>query len=107
MLVFPYTVMQPVLAEYKLNSLCLFSSADPLSNLSVSFDSKEEAIAFAVKSGKFIIASCQWLISLVPRPRVPPGEKRSGERSRISWAYYPKWVMTNEIARLVIITYLS
>ena len=31
-------------------------------------------------------------------------EKRSGERSLISWAYYPKVVMTNEIARLVIIT---
>ena len=45
--------------------------------------------------------------SLVPRPRAPPGEKWSGERSRISWAYYPKRVMTNEIARLVIITYLS
>ena len=43
--------------------------------------------------------------SLVPRPRVPPGEKRSGEQSRISWAYYPKRVMTNEIARSVIITY--
>ena len=42
--------------------------------------------------------------SLVPCPRAPPGEKRSGERSRISWAYYPKRVMTNEIARSVIIT---
>ena len=42
--------------------------------------------------------------SLVPRPRAPPGEKRSGERSQIPWAYYPKRVMTNEIARLVIIT---
>ena len=42
--------------------------------------------------------------SLVPRPCAPPGEKRSGEQSRISWAYYPKQVMTNEIARLVIIT---
>ena len=42
--------------------------------------------------------------SLVPRPRVPPSEKRSGERSRISWAYSPKVVMTNEIARSVIIT---
>ena len=39
--------------EYKLYSLCLSSSADPLSNMSVSFDSKEEAIAFAVKSGKY------------------------------------------------------
>ena len=37
--------------------------------------------------------------SLVPRPRPPPGEKRSGERSRIPWAYYPKRVMTNEIGR--------
>ena len=36
--------------------------------------------------------------------RGPPGEKRSGERSRISWAYIPEVVMTNEIARLVIIT---
>ena len=26
--------------------------------------------------------------SLVPHPRAPPGEKRSGERSRVSWAYY-------------------
>ena len=42
--------------------------------------------------------------SLVPRPRAPPGEKRSGERSQIPWAYYPKRVMTNEIARSVIIT---
>ena len=32
-------------------------------------------------------------------PRVPPGEKRSGERSRISWAYPPKRWKTNEIAR--------
>ena len=42
--------------------------------------------------------------SLVSRRRAPPSEKRSGERSRIPWAYYPKRVMTNEIARLVIIT---
>ena len=35
---------------------------------------------------------------------LPPGEKRSGEWSQIPWAYYPKVVMTNEIARLVIIT---
>ena len=39
---------------------------------------------------------------LVPHPRAPPGEKRSGERSR---AYSPKVVMTNEIARSVIITW--
>ena len=73
MLVFPYTVTQPVLAEYKLNSLCLSSSADPLSNLSVSFDSKEEAIAFAVKSGKYdslyysqlSMASCPWITWLM------------------------------------------
>jgi len=31
--------------------LCSSYSADPLSNMSVSFDSKEEAIAFAVKNG--------------------------------------------------------
>ena len=42
--------------------------------------------------------------SLVPTPRTPPGEKRSGERSRISWAYSPKWWKTNEIARSLIIT---
>ena len=41
--------------------------------------------------------------SLVPRPHAPPGEKRSGEQSRISWAYYPNSVMTNEIGRSVII----
>ena len=32
-----------------------FYSGDPLSNMSLTFDSKEEAIAFAVKSGKFKI----------------------------------------------------
>ena len=42
--------------------------------------------------------------SLMPHLCAPPSEKWSGERSRISWAYYPKRVMTNEIARLVIIT---
>ena len=44
------------------------------------------------------------LSSLVPCPHVPPGEKQSGEQSRISWAYYLNVVMTNEIARSVIIT---
>ena len=42
--------------------------------------------------------------SLVPRLHMPPGEKWSGEQSRISWAYYPNVVMANEIARSVIIT---
>ena len=28
--------------------------------------------------------------SLVTSPRTPPGEKRSGEQSRISWAYSSK-----------------
>ena len=45
--------------------------------------------------------------SRMPRPRVPPGEKQSGEWSRISLAYYPKRVMTNEIARLVIIKHFA
>ena len=45
------------------------------------------------------------LTSLVTSPCPPPGEKRSGERSRVSWAYYPKAVKTNEIAWSVIITY--
>ena len=42
-------------------------------------------------------------LSLVPCLHAPPGEKRSGEQSPISWAYYSKVVMTNEIARSVII----
>ena len=42
--------------------------------------------------------------SLMPCPRAPPDEKRSGERSRISWTDCPKRVMTNETARSVIIT---
>ena len=46
-------------------------------------------------------------VSLVTSPCAPPGEKRSGERSRISWAYYPKVVRTNEIARSVIIMFTS
>ena len=47
--------------------------------------------------------------SLVPRPHMPSGEKRSGERSQIPWAYYPKRVMTNEIVKSVILhgTFLS
>ena len=42
--------------------------------------------------------------SLVPSPRTSPGEKRSGEQSQTSWAYSPKVVRTNEIARTVITT---
>ena len=42
--------------------------------------------------------------SLVTSPQVPPGKKQSGEQSQISWAYYPRVVRTNEIARSVIIT---
>ena len=34
-------------------------------------------------------------INLVPSLRAPPSEKRSGERSQISWAYSPKVVKTN------------
>ena len=45
--------------------------------------------------------------SLVPSPRAPPGDKRSGEQSRISWAYSPKRWKSNEIARSLIITYTS
>ena len=41
--------------------------------------------------------------SLVPSLHTPPGEKQSGEQSRILWAYSSKVVSTNEIARLVII----
>ena len=35
---------------------------------------------------------------------LPEGNSLHGERSRISWAYSPKVIRTNEIARLVIIT---
>ena len=42
--------------------------------------------------------------SLVSSPCAPPGEKRSGERSEIPWAYSPKRWKTNEIARSLIIT---
>ena len=38
--------------------------------------------------------------NLVPSSHTPPGEKRSGEQSRISWAYSPKVVGTNEIVAL-------
>ena len=43
--------------------------------------------------------------SLVFNLCTPPGEKQSGEQSCISWAYFQTVVMTNEIARLVIITW--
>ena len=36
----------------------------------------------------------------------PRGERRSGERSRISWAYYRNVVRTNEIARLLLNDYV-
>ena len=39
-----------------------------------------------------------------PSPCAPPGEKQSGERNWISWAYSPKWWKTNEIVRSLIIT---
>ena len=41
---------------------------------------------------------------LVSSHCVSPGEKQSGERSRISWAYSSKVVRTNEIMRSVIVT---
>ena len=44
------------------------------------------------------------LFSLVPSPCAPPGEKQSGEQSQIFLAYSPKVVVTNDIAKLVIIT---
>ena len=43
--------------------------------------------------------------SLMPSPRSPPGEKQSGEQSRISWSFPQKVVRTNEIVRSVIIMY--
>ena len=48
--------------------------------------------------GLTVLATCRSGTSLVTSPRAPPGEKRSGEPSRISWAYYPKAVRTDEIA---------
>ena len=44
------------------------------------------------------------IAGLVPCPHAPPGKKRSSEQSWISWAYYTNMVMTNEIARSVVIT---
>jgi len=35
----------------------VFFSADPLSNMTVTFDTKEEAIAFAVEHGKYFANS--------------------------------------------------
>ena len=50
--------------------------------------------------------SCiQSLQSLFESCVQPTCASQSGEQSRISWAYYPKAVKTNEIARSVIITY--
>ena len=43
-------------------------------------------------------------LSLVPNPCAAPAERQSGEQRQISWAYSPKVVRTNEIARLAIIT---
>ena len=43
-------------------------------------------------------------ISLMPSLCVPPGKKRSGEQSQTLWAYFPKVVRTNEIARWIIIS---
>ena len=58
----------------------------------------------------YAVVVAQWTgvaqVSLMSSPCMPPSEKRSGERSRISWAYMrtSKWWKTNEIARLLIIT---
>ena len=38
---------------------------------------------------------------------MPPSEKRSGEQSLVSWAYYPNVLMTNKAARSVISTSLT
>ena len=45
-------------------------------------------------------------VSHVPCSCRPLSEKQSGEQSQISWAYYPKVVMTNETARSVFITHM-
>ena len=47
---------------------------------------------------------CVEIASLMPSLHAPPGKKQSGEQSQISWAYSPKVVRTNAIARLVIKT---
>ena len=44
------------------------------------------------------------VVVLCPAPCTPLIDKQSGELSRISWAYSPKVVSSNEIARLAIIT---
>lgn len=43
--------------------------------------------------------------SLVPSLHVPQGKKWSGEQCQISWAYFQKAVMTNEIVRSLIVMY--
>ena len=53
---------------------------------------------------EYIISACSGFASLVPRPHLSRG-KRSGEPSRISWAYYRNVVRTNEIGILSIITW--
>ena len=47
---------------------------------------------------------CVEIASLMPSLHAPPGKKQSGERNQISWAYCPKVVRTNTIARSVIKT---
>ena len=39
--------------------VCTIYSADPLSNFSLTFDTKEEAIAYAVKNGKLLSNTAQ------------------------------------------------
>ena len=60
---------------------------------------KSMAAGCTLSNGCVICLS--WHI-LVSSQRVPPGEKQSGEQSWISWAYSPKVVRTNKIARSVL-----
>ena len=62
-------------------------------------------LKFSAQLPKVFVSSTWWLVppSLVPTPRATPGDKRSGEQSRISWAFSPKRWKTNEIVRSLII----
>ena len=67
-----------------------------------------DCFKFAVTTSCMLQGIWSWpTLSFVTSPHTPPGEKRSGKQSQISWAYYPKVVRTNEIVRSVHCPYNS
>ena len=53
----------------------IFCSADPLSNVSLEFDTMEEAIAYAVKNGKYIRVT-MWCTYIYGNNHLIVNEKR-------------------------------